>query len=254
MRALLPLAIGALVLLPSPVALAETDRQTRTLPLPPGRSISLEITIGEVRIEGSSRTDAIIEIVRHAPDAQGLARVPVSIEEDQSEIRIRGVQAEGGTDPALRTDVTLRVPHDAVLRSVRIVEGRLTLAELTGAVTADLRRGSIAASGIRGVIRLETGIGNVTAERAHLSDGGLLRLRAFNGDVRLTLAELPVNARIMALALNGSISSEIPLQTRDTWGPRWGEATLGKGEPVISIDVITGKIEIKAPTRRPGKG
>ena len=36
---------------------------------------------------------------------------------------------------------------------------------------------------------------------------------------------------------------------KDTWGPRWGEATLGKGEPVISIDVITGTIEIKAPPR-----
>lgn len=254
MRALFPLVIGTLVLLNPAVALADTDRQTRTLPLPPSRSISLDITIGEVRIEGSSRTDAMIEIVRHAPDAAGLTRVPVSIDEIESEIRIRGGQADGGTDPALRTDITLRVPHDAVLRSVRILEGRLTLAELTGAVTADLRRGSITASGVGGVIRLETGIGNVIAEQARLSDGGLLRLRAFNGDVRLTLAELPANARIMALALNGSISSEIPLHTKDTWGPRWGEATLGNGEPVISIDVITGKIEIKAPSRRPGKG
>jgi hypothetical protein len=252
-RAFFPLVIAALSLLQAPVALADTDRQTRTLPLPPGRSISLDITIGEVRVEGSSGTDAVIEIVRHAPDAQGLTRIPVSIDEIESEIRIRGVQADGGTDPALRSDVTLRVPHDAVLRSVRILEGRLTLAELTGAVTADLRRGSITASGVRGVIRLETGIGNVIAERARLSEGGLLRLRAFNGDVRLALAELPANARIMALALNGSINSDIPLHTKDTWGPRWGEATLGNGEPVISIDVITGKIEIKAPSRRPGK-
>jgi hypothetical protein len=253
-RAFFPLVIGTLVLLNPAVALADTDRQTRTLPLPPGRSISLDITVGEVRIEGSSRTDAMIEIVRHAPDAAGLIRVPVAIDEIESEIRIRGVQADGGTDPALRTDITLRVPHDAVLRSVRILEGRLTLAELTGAVTADLRRGSITASGVGGVIRLETGIGNVIAERARLSDGGLLRLRAFNGDVRLTLAELPANARIMALALNGSISSEIPLHTKDTWGPRWGEATLGNGQPVISIDVITGRIEIKAPSRRQDKG
>jgi hypothetical protein len=35
------------------------------------------------------------------------------------------------------------------------------------------------------------------------------------------------------------------MTTRDTWGPRWSEATLGKGEPVISIDVVTGKVEIR---------
>ena len=65
-------------------------------------------------------------------------------------------------------------------------------------------------------------------------------MRAFNGDVRLTLDEVPTDARVMALALNGTISSDIPLTMKDTWGPRWGEATLGKGEPVVSIDVITG--------------
>ena len=82
-----------------------------------------------------------------------------------------------------------------------------------------------------------------------LTPQGLLRLRAFNGDVRLTLAEKPTDARILALALNGSIKSEIPLRMKDTWGPRWGEATLGNGEPVISIDVITGRIEIALRSR-----
>jgi DUF4097 and DUF4098 domain-containing protein YvlB len=76
---------------------------------------------------------------------------------------------------------------------------------------------------------------------------GLLRLRTFNGDVRLTLAERPTDARVLALALNGSIESNLTLTMKDTWGPRWGEATLGKGEPVISIDVITGTIDIKVP-------
>jgi hypothetical protein len=55
----------------------------------------------------------------------------------------------------------------------------------------------------------------------------------------------PADARVLALALNGSIQSDVPMTTRDSWGPRWSEATLGKGEPVISIDVVTGKIEIR---------
>jgi hypothetical protein len=242
---LFPLAVGALILFNATATVAATDRQTRTLPLPAGRAISLDITIGQVRIEGATGGDAVIEIVRHAPTVEQLARIPVEIEEDAAEIRIRGAQAEGGTDPALRTDITLRVPHHAIVRSVRIVEGRLTLVALSGAITADIRRGSIEASDLQGSVRLETGIGHVIADRVQLSADGVLRLRAFNGDVRLTLATIPADARIMALALNGTIASDIPLTMKDTWGPRWGEATLGRGEPVISIDVITGKIEIK---------
>ncbi len=71
-------------------------------------------------------------------------------------------------------------------------------------------------------------------------------MRAFNGDVLLTLAARPTDARILALALNGTIASDIPLNRKESWGPRWSEATLGKGEPVISIDVVTGKIEIRS--------
>ena len=239
------MGFGACLLLHAVIVHAETDRQTRTFALPAGRSLSLEITIGAVRIEGSTRTDAQVEIVRHAPSAEDLTRVPVEIQEDDAEVRIRAVQAEGGTSPALRTDVTLRVPHGATFRSVRVMEGRLVVSALHGDITADVRRGPIEAVDIQGVVRFETGIGDVIADRARLSPDGLLRLRAFNGDVRLTLAEAPADARVMALALNGTIASEIPLRTRDTWGPRWGEATLGKGEPVISLDVITGKIEIK---------
>ncbi len=73
----------------------------------------LEITIGHVRIEGSDRSDAVIEVVRQAPTAEALARIPIDIVEEEKQIRIRGVQPEGGTDANLRTDVTLRVPQAA---------------------------------------------------------------------------------------------------------------------------------------------
>jgi len=233
-----------LVLLSPCLVSAATDRLARTLPLPPGRAISVEITVGEVQIEGVPGSDAVIEVVRHAPDATALDRIPIQIDESESEIRIRALQVENSTDPALRTDITLKVPETAVVRSVQILEGRLSLSGLRGSITADVRRGPIEAVKVEGEVRLETGIGNVIANQVRLTPQGLLRLRAFNGDVRLTLAEKPLDARILALALNGSIKSEIPLRMKDTWGPRWGEATLGKGEPVISIDVITGRIEI----------
>ena len=241
--------LAVLFLLSPWLASAETDRTTRVLPLPPGRAISVEITIGQVRIEGTSGSDAVLEIVRHTPDAEALKRIPIQIDESESEIRVRALQVEGDTQPTLRTDVTLKVPESANVRSVRMLEGRLSLEGLRGSVTADVRRGPIEAVNLQGEIRLETGIGHVIADRMRLSAGGLLRLRAFNGDVRLTLAEKPIDARIMALALNGTIKSEIPLTMKDTWGPRWGETTIGKGEPVISIDVITGRIEIAV---RPG--
>jgi DUF4097 and DUF4098 domain-containing protein YvlB len=229
------------------LASAATDRQTRLFSLPSTRTLSLEITVGDLTVVGSPRADAQLEIVRRAPTDEGLKRIPFTIDETGDAVRVRALQANGGTDPAFRTDVTLHVPHHAKLGPIRMLEGRVSLSGLHGAITLQLQRGPIAATGLAGSIRLETEIGHITADKMRVSPDGVLRLRTFNGDIKLTLAERPADARILALALNGTITSDIPLNTKDKWGPRSGEATLGRGEPVVSLDVVTGKIEIRSP-------
>jgi DUF4097 and DUF4098 domain-containing protein YvlB len=223
------------------------DSQTRVVPLPAGKSLALEITVGTVRIEGWDKAEAEIVIERHAPSTAQLDALPIVFEDSPSRISVRVTQADGATDPVLRSDITVRVPRTAMIDRVQVLEGRILVNRFSGALTADIRRGPIEGKDLSGTLRLESGIGSVVVTGVRLSPDGLLRLRAFNGDVRLTLAERPADARIMALALNGSITSQIPLVMKDTWGPRWGETTLGKGEPVISLDVITGTIEIRSP-------
>ncbi len=230
------------------VANAEVaDKQSRTIALPAGKTLSIDVTIGTVRIEGSERADVEVTIERHAPADARLAQLPIVVDDTPQRAAIRVTQLDGGADPALRADLIVRVPRAAVLDRVQVFEGRISIARFAGTLTADIRRGPIDGRDLSGTLRLESGIGSVVLTATRLSAGGLLRLRAFNGDVRLTLAERPADARIMALALNGSITSEIPLTMRETWGPRWGEATLGKGEPVMSLDVVTGTVEIKSP-------
>ncbi|MEW6320554.1 MAG: hypothetical protein AB1635_05650 [Acidobacteriota bacterium] len=223
---------------------AAADRLTRTVPLPASRALTVAITVGTLEVRGWERADAEFTITRHAPDAAGVERMPVRIEETDALVRCDLTQ-EGDTSPHHRTDLRLRVPRRARLSDVRIVEGRLRVEDFDGAITADLRRGPIDAARVSGALRFETGIGDVDVTEARLLPSSLLRLRAFNGDVRLHLAGLPTDARLMALALNGTITSDIPLAMKDAWGPRWGEATLGRGEPVVSIDVVTGDIEIR---------
>jgi hypothetical protein len=240
-------AVSLLMSSPATTAADATARQTKTVPLPAGKTLSIDVTIGAVRIEGADRPDAEISIERHAPSATQLTRLPIAIDDTSSGVSIHAVQTGGTTDPAFRSDITVRVPRAAAIDRVQVMEGRIAIAGFSGRITAEIRRGPIEGRDVSGTLRLESSIGSVTVTGARLSPNGLLRLRTFNGDVRLALAERPVDARIMALALNGHIVSDIPLKSRDTWGPRWSETTLGKGEPVISLDVVTGMVEIKSP-------
>jgi hypothetical protein len=247
-RHVLALIGAALTAAARPLGAAEA-RAIRTFDLPAGRRLELDASIAEVHITGTAQAGGRIEVVRTAPTPADLDRVPLVVEEDVTRVRVAVRQA--GTDPRLRATMRLEVPADAHIAAVRIVEGRLEVADFTGTLSADVRRGSIVAARVSGVLRLETGIGEVDVRDARLTPAGLIRLRTFNGDVRLAFAQAPANARVMALALNGTVTSQLPLNLKIGWGPRWGEATIGRGEPVVSLDVVTGDIRIEAP-RPPG--
>lgn len=223
-----------------------TDRQTRVLTLPEGRPLVIEVTIGEVRVEGWDKPEVEVTVERRVPSAAQLSRLPVSIAEVPPGVVVTALQTGDTADPALRSDVRVRLPRSARIERLQVMEGRIVIDGFDGAITGAIRRGPIDAKNISGTVRLSTEIGPITVTNARLSANGLLRLRTFNGDVTLSLAQRPFDARIMALALNGSIRSDIPLSMRESWGPRWGEATLGKGEPIISIDVVTGAVEIRS--------
>ena len=237
-----------IVLAAALIAAAEvTDRQTKVVSMPPGKTLSIDVTIGSVRIDGWDRPEVEIVVERRAPTAAQLARLPIAIDDTPARVTVRALQTDNTTEPTLRAEVVVRVPRQAVIERVEVLEGRIDVDGFSGRLTAAIKRGPVEGKDVSGTLRLEAEIGAISLSNARLSPNGLLRLRTFNGDVKLSLAERPADARIMALALNGHIKSDIPLTRRETWGPRWAETTLGKGEPVISIDVVTGTVEIKSP-------
>jgi hypothetical protein len=221
------------------------DRVTRTVSIAPGTAIRVDATIADLTVTGSNRADLAVEILRRAPSAAALARFPVAIEEETGLLQIRAVQADAGRDPGLRAEVTIAAPAASVFQAIRVFEGRVKLANLTGACDVDLRRGAIEGTALAGRIRLEAGIGSVDVNQPELTLDGMLRLRVFNGPLRVRFARAPANARILALTLNGTIASDIPLAMKDKFGPRFGETTIGSGEPVVSMDVVKGNISIK---------
>ena len=93
--------------------------------------------------------------------------------------------------------------REAVIERVEVLEGRMASMDSAAGSTAAIKRGPVEGKDVSGTLRLESGIGAISLTNTRLSPNGLLRLRTFNGDVTLSLAERPADARIMALALNG---------------------------------------------------
>ena len=237
------LALAAAV----PAAADVTDRLARTVPLGPGATVTLHVGVGQVRVIGWDRPDLALDIERRAPAQADLARFTPQVESAGNTVSIRVLQLQEGRDPTLRSDVVLRVPRTANLAAVSIFEGGLQLEGLAGTVAAHVERGDTVARNVTGSIRVDAGMGDIRLEGAKLLPDGLIRLRTFNGNVTVELAERPANARVLALSMGGTIASDLPLTRQERWGPRWAETTIGTGEPLISIDVVNGNITLKTP-------
>jgi len=230
--------------LAAPARADVTDRVTRTVALSQGKPVRIDATIADLTILGSNRPDMTIEIIRHAPTQTELNRFTPVIDDTGDGVRITVVQDADGREPRLKSDIVVHAPAGAVLQSVRVFEGRVRISGMTGACDVDLRRGAIEAAGLSGRIRLETGIGSLDVRDSLLTPGGMMRLRVFNGPLRVRFARAPDNARILAVTFNGTLTSDIPLTMKDRFGPRFGETTLGSGDPVLSADVVKGDIAI----------
>jgi hypothetical protein len=239
------LAVSALFAWSAIAGAAETrDRVTRTVPLAPGGAIRIDATVADLTVTGSSRSDVLVEVVRRAPAPGDLMKYPVDIQQTPDALRVSAVQVGDGRDAHLRSEISIAAPADARFPAIRVFEGRVRLTNLRAACDVDLRRGTVEATGLAGRIRLEAGIGSIDVNDSELTMGGMMRLRVFNGPLRVRFPRVPADARILAVTLNGTIRSDIPLAKKDKFGPRFGETTLGAGEPVMSLDVVKGDISI----------
>jgi hypothetical protein len=214
------------------------------MPLAAEMPIRVDATIADVTITGSNRPDVLVDIVRRAPTSVELAKYPVSIEQKAGALEIGAVQIADRRDARLRTEIAIAAPATAMFQSIRVFEGRIRLTNLRASCDVDLRRGAIDASALAGRIRLEAGIGSIDVNDSELTPGGMMRLRVFNGPVRVRFPRTPASARILAVTLHGRITSDIPLTKKDQFGPRFGETTIGSGEPVLSMDVVKGDITL----------
>ncbi len=220
---------------------AATERETHRF-LPPFKPIDIRVTIGDVEIRATDRADLVVDIEREAPDAAAFARIPVDLADTEDTLIVNVTQRDGGASGDLRARVLLLVPRVTVVKQLTVVEGRVRIHGLRGTIQARVERGSIDASDVAGILRLETQAGDVTLERAELRSDGLLRIRTFRGAIRIGLATAPRDARILLLTMSGTITSDLALAEREGFGPRFREGIFGTALPLLSADAVRGDI------------
>lgn len=245
-RAAVLCAVGLLSIAAAPARGGAHDRTAQVVPVGATVPIRVTTTVGDVTIIAWDRPEVAIQVDRHAPTAAALNDLHITVANAGDVLAVAAVQRHGRRDATRRASVIVQVPAAQRVGAIEMFEGRLTLRGLTGGLRATLDRGAIEATRVAGPLHLETVVGDIDVTHAGGTSVSPIWLRAFNGDITLRLPAEATDFRLLALTLAGRIESTIPLTRRATVGPRFGEATRGRGEPVVSLDTVNGHLRIEA--------
>ena len=231
--------VCACVFLAQAVALAQrVDQVARVFPPAPVRPLDIRIAAGSVEIRGEDRPD--ISVVVERP---GGRVAPEVIDETAERILVDATRPAAASAEA-PVKVVVRAPRATPVHFVHVGVGDVSLLAWRGTVQVKVEQGAITADDVSGVVRLETGSGDITVRQATLPRDGLLRCRTLTGHVRVSLSEVPQDARVLLMTMAGSVRSDLPVADKEGFGGRLKEGTLGNGQPLLSLDAVRGDLTV----------
>lgn len=224
-----------------------TEEFHHTYPLAASGRVSLDNINGAVHITAWDQNQVKVDAVKRAHDEKRLKEAEIRVDAQTDSISISTHYPERNWDedrhhnPA-SVEYTLTVPKNARLDEIKLINGQLDVAGVSGEVHASCINGKLVARGLGGRAELATVNGKLDASFDRTAEP--LELSSVNGSLDLTLPS-DAKASIEATTVHGSIENDFGLHRNDhrfVGHDLRGE--LGGGGTHIRLNNVNGHIEI----------
>lgn len=248
--AFLALMLNAAVAHGSDNAAPVTEEFHQTYPLAANGRIELANINGAVHINAWDQNQVKVDAVKRADDAAGLKRMEIRVDAraDSLSIETRYKQNDDNWnqhgDHFSEVEYTLTVPRNARLDEIKLINGALEVAGVTGEVRASCINGKLTANGLAGDAKLSTINGPLEANFGTVK-ATRIELNSVNGPLHLTLPS-DAKAQIEATTVHGAIGNDFGLHInnhRFVGHDLRGE--LGGGGVEIRLNNVNGTIDVK---------
>jgi len=227
-----------------------TEEFHQTYALTADGRIELENINGDVRISSWDQNQVKVDAVKYADTKEALDEAKIEIDSRNDALSIRTKYPEhernwnwNGHDRAATVEYTLTVPRTARLDEIKLINGALNVAGVSGEVRASCINGRLEARNLAGEARLSTINGRLDARFDQLS-GRSVELNSVNGSVDLTIPS-DSNAEVEANTVSGGIENDFGLHTnRHSFVGHDLRGELGKGGTRITLHDVNGRVEI----------
>jgi serine/threonine protein kinase len=230
-----------------------TENFETNCPLVTNGQFSLDNVNGATDITGWDQGQVVVKAVKHAYSQEDLEGLTIDVDSETNSLAIHTRQPHDSgilgfllgfdTSHGGWVDYTVQVPRGARLDKINSVNGRVSIAGVSGSIRASTVNGSAEVHGAQSDLDVSTINGRVSADLAVLGAGQDVTFSAVNGKIDATL---PANsdATVSASSVNGSLKSDFPELTVTSDFPvgRHLNGTLGKGGAVVKATVVNGAI------------
>jgi len=230
-------------------AFSEEFHQTYALN-PDGR-VELDNINGAVHISTWDRNDVKVDAVKYADSKERLDEARIDIDSSGNHLSIRTKYPDhdltfnwGSHNNPAGVEYTLTVPRTARLDEIKLINGSLDIAGVTGEVHASCINGRLEAHNLSGRADLSTINGHLDAKFDQLS-GSSVELKSVNGSLDLTIPS-DSKAEIEASTVSGGIDNDFGLHVNHhSFVGHDLRGELGNGGPHIKLENVNGRIEIR---------
>jgi DUF4097 and DUF4098 domain-containing protein YvlB len=160
----------------------QTEKFSKTVPLPKGGSLDLANISGDIVITGGAGEQIVIDAVKRGKTAEDLKAVTIDVTATANRVEVRAQYPRERRNVNVSVDFTVSVPRGASVR-VHSVSGDLKVATVDGGLTAETVSGDVVLTSVAQLERARSVSGNVTVETGG-SDGDL-SVESVSGDVVL---------------------------------------------------------------------
>jgi len=212
--------------------------------------VELDNINGDVHITAWDRNEVKVDAVKYANSKERLEEAKIEVEVHGNTVSIRTRYPDhdhnfnwGSRNNPAGVDYTLTVPRTVRLDEIKLINGALDIAGVTGEVRASSINGRVEARNLAGRTDLSTINGRLEAQYDELA-GSWIDLKSVNGSINLTIPS-DSKAEIEAETVSGGIENDFGIHVnhhRYVGHDMRGE--LGSGGARIKLENVNGRIEI----------
>lgn len=213
--------------------------------------IELSNINGDVHISSWDQNQVKVDAVKYADTKERLDEAKIEIESRNDSLSIRTRYPEhnegrgwGSHNNPASVEYTLTVPRGARLDGIKLINGELDIAGVSGEVRASCINGRLEAHNLAGQAQLGTINGRLEARFDQLS-GSSVELSSVNGSVDLTIPS-DSKAKIEASTVSGGINNDFGLHVnKHHFVGHELRGELGSGGANIKLENVNGGIQIR---------